>query len=108
MLQPARFMQNFERSWNDIVEHDRLTQPYSLSAKMCSVDYRDVAEVAAIAMTGDELSYGTFELQCAGDGGQLPDGGDPQRGSRTADHRGADTVGSNSRRSYPKGHSVTA
>ncbi len=31
---------------------------------MCSVDYRDVAEVAARAMTGDELSYGTFEL-CA-------------------------------------------
>ena len=64
VLQPARFMQNFERSWNDIVEHDRLSQPYSLSAKMCSVDYRDVAEVAAMAMTGNELSYGTFEL-CA-------------------------------------------
>lgn len=64
VLQPARFMQNFERSWDDVVEHDRLAQPYSLSAKMCSVDYRDVAEVAAIAMTGDELSYGTFEL-CA-------------------------------------------
>lgn len=64
VLQPARFMQNFERSWNDIIEHGRLAQPYSLSAKMCSVDYRDVAEVAAMAMTGDELSYGTFEL-CA-------------------------------------------
>ncbi|MGH3636992.1 MAG: SDR family oxidoreductase [Mycobacterium sp.] len=64
VLRPARFMQNFERSWSDIAEHDRLAQPYSLSAKMCSVDYRDVAEVAAMAMTGDELSYGTFEL-CA-------------------------------------------
>lgn len=64
VLQPARFMQNFERSWNDIVEHDRLAQPYSLSSKMCWVDYRDVAEVAAMAMTGDQLSYGTFEL-CA-------------------------------------------
>jgi uncharacterized protein YbjT (DUF2867 family) len=64
VLQPARFMQNFERSWNDVVEHARLAQPYSLTAKMCSVDYRDVAEVAAMAMTGDELSYGTFEL-CA-------------------------------------------
>jgi uncharacterized protein YbjT (DUF2867 family) len=66
VLQPARFMQNFERSWNDIVEHDRLAQPYSLSAKMCSVDYRDVAEVAAMAMTGNELSYGTFELSAPG------------------------------------------
>jgi uncharacterized protein YbjT (DUF2867 family) len=64
VLQPARFMQNFERAWNDVVEHDRLAQPYSLAVKMCSVDYRDVAEVAALAMTGDELSYGTFEL-CA-------------------------------------------
>ena len=64
VLQPARFMQNFERSWSDIVEHNRLAQPYSLSAKMCSVDYRDVAEVAAMALTGSELSYGTFEL-CA-------------------------------------------
>jgi len=64
VLQPARFMQNFERSWNDVVEHDRLAQPYSLSAKFCSVDYREVAEVAAMAMAGNELSYGTFEL-CA-------------------------------------------
>ncbi len=32
VLQPARFMQNFERSWNDIIEHDRLAQPYSLSS----------------------------------------------------------------------------
>ncbi len=29
---------------------------------MCYVDYRDVAEAAALAMTGTELSYGTFEL----------------------------------------------
>ncbi len=66
VLQPARFMQNFELSWKDVVEHDRLAQPYSSSAKMCSVDYRDVAEVAAMAMTGDELSYGTFELSAPG------------------------------------------
>jgi uncharacterized protein YbjT (DUF2867 family) len=66
VLQPARFMQNFQRSWNDIVEHDRLAQPYSLSAKMCSVDYRDVAEVAALALTGSKLSYGTFELSAPG------------------------------------------
>ncbi len=64
VLQPARFMQNFSASWKDIVEHGRLEQPHSLTSKMCSVDYRDVAEVAAMAMTADELSYGTFEL-CA-------------------------------------------
>lgn len=64
VLQPARFMQNLENSWNDIAGQNRLAMPYSLSSKMCWVDYRDVAEVAAMAMTGDELSYGTFEL-CA-------------------------------------------
>jgi uncharacterized protein YbjT (DUF2867 family) len=31
---------------------------------MCSVDYRDVAEVTAMAITGNELSYGAFEM-CA-------------------------------------------
>jgi uncharacterized protein YbjT (DUF2867 family) len=64
VLQPARFMQNFARSFRDVVEHGRLAQPYSPTVKMCSVDYRDVAEVAALALTSDELSYGTFEL-CA-------------------------------------------
>jgi uncharacterized protein YbjT (DUF2867 family) len=67
VLQPARFMQNSELMfWNDVVEHDRLSQPYSLSSKFGWVDYRDVAEVAAMAMTGSELSYGTFELSAPG------------------------------------------
>jgi len=64
VLQPAIFMQNLENSWQDVVDHNRYAIPYSPSSKMCWVDYRDVAEVAATAMTGDELGYGTFEL-CA-------------------------------------------
>ena len=64
VLQPAVFMQFWERNWDDIVNYGRLSMPYSVSSKMCWVDYRDVAEVAAMAMVGDELSYGTFEL-CA-------------------------------------------
>jgi uncharacterized protein YbjT (DUF2867 family) len=66
VLQPARFMQNFDLFWNDVIEHDRLSQPYTLSSKFCWVDYRDVAEVAAMAMTDFELSYGTFELSARG------------------------------------------
>jgi uncharacterized protein YbjT (DUF2867 family) len=62
VLQPARFMQMLEDYW--IVEHDQLAMPYSTSSRMCWVDYRDVAEVAAMAMTDTTLSYGTFEL-CA-------------------------------------------
>jgi uncharacterized protein YbjT (DUF2867 family) len=64
VLQPAVFMQNFEMNRDEIINRGRLSMPYSASSKLCWVDYRDVAEVAAMAMTGDELSYGTFEL-CA-------------------------------------------
>jgi uncharacterized protein YbjT (DUF2867 family) len=62
VLQPARFMQMLEDYW--IVEHNQLAMPYSVSSPMCWVDYRDVAEVAAMAMTDTALSHGTFEL-CA-------------------------------------------
>jgi uncharacterized protein YbjT (DUF2867 family) len=64
VLQPAVFMQNFEMNRDEIINRGRLSMPYSASSKLCWVDYRDVAEVAAMAMVGDELSYGTFEL-CA-------------------------------------------
>lgn len=64
VLQPAMFMQNLATSWPQIVEQARFALPYSVTAKVCWVDYRDVAEAAAIAFTSDRLSYGTFEL-CA-------------------------------------------
>jgi uncharacterized protein YbjT (DUF2867 family) len=64
VLQPAIFMQNLGNSWPDIVAHNRIAMPYSVRSRTCWVDYRDVAEVAAIAMTGEQLNYGTFEL-CA-------------------------------------------
>ncbi|MHA3019742.1 SDR family oxidoreductase [Mycobacterium sp. BMJ-28] len=64
ILQPARFMQNLRWSIPEIRTECRITVPYSVYAKMCWVDYRDVAEVVATAMTGDDLARGTFEL-CA-------------------------------------------
>ncbi len=64
VLQPAMFMQNFAASWDAVIQQGRFSLPYSKLAKACYVDYRDVAEVAAIALTGNELGYGTFEL-CA-------------------------------------------
>jgi uncharacterized protein YbjT (DUF2867 family) len=67
VLQPAVFMQGIaERNWDEIVNEGRLSLPYSVSSKLCWVDYREVAEAAAIAMTSDKLSYGTFELCAAG------------------------------------------
>jgi len=62
VLQPAMFMQNLAALWPQIRDHGRFPLPYSTTAKVCWVDYRDVAEVAAMAFTGDHLSRGTFEL----------------------------------------------
>jgi uncharacterized protein YbjT (DUF2867 family) len=62
ILQPAMYMQMLAGSWKMAEEQGQLIMPYSKLSKMSYVDYRDVAEAAAIAMTGTELSYGTFEL----------------------------------------------
>lgn len=71
VLQPARFMQTLSSYWEP--GSDRLTLPYAVTSKMSWVDYRDVAEVAAAALTGDQLGYGTFELSSVGilDGTQI-------------------------------------
>lgn len=66
VLQPAMFMQMLAGSWAAARDHGQISAPYSMRSKMCYVDYRDVAEAAALAMTGDTLSYGTFELSSPG------------------------------------------
>ena len=66
VLQPTMFMQNFDNGWKAVVEKRMFALPYSKHAKASYVDYRDVAEVAAIALTSDRLDYGTFELCDAG------------------------------------------
>jgi uncharacterized protein YbjT (DUF2867 family) len=63
-LHPAVFYQNFARSWPKVKETGIYAEPWSNDTKFSRVDYRDVAEVAAIALTEDRLCYGTFEL-CA-------------------------------------------
>lgn len=64
VLQPAMFMQNFEAAWPEVLRTGRFALPYSRRARACYVDYRDVAEAAAMALCLDTLDYGTFEL-CA-------------------------------------------
>ncbi len=64
VLQPTMFMQTLANSWPQVVETGRFALPYSVERKASYVDYRDVAEAAALALTGDTLAYGTFEL-CA-------------------------------------------
>lgn len=63
-LQPAMFLQNYTESWATVVKTGALAEPWSAQTRFSRVDFRDVAEVAAIALTEDRLLYGTFEL-CA-------------------------------------------
>lgn len=63
-LHPALFFQNFARGWSAMVRTGTYGEPWSGETRFARVDYRDVAEVAAIALTEDRLTYGTFEL-CA-------------------------------------------
>ena len=66
VLQPTMFMQNLAGSWPEVIKSGKLVMPYSKHAKVCYVDYRDVAETAALALTTDALDYGTFELCASG------------------------------------------
>jgi uncharacterized protein YbjT (DUF2867 family) len=63
-LHPTVFFQNYGMFWGKVVETGVLAEPWSPETRFARVDYRDVAEVAAIALTEDQLLYGTFEL-CA-------------------------------------------
>ena len=66
VLQPTMFMQTLLNGWKEVEERNTFSLPYSKKAKACYVDYRDVAETAAIAFTSTKLDYGTFELCSAG------------------------------------------
>lgn len=67
ILNPTVFYQNLVATWPSVVKAGTFAEPFSASARISRVDYRDVAEVAAIAFAEDRLLNGTFEL-CA-DGG---------------------------------------
>ena len=64
ILHPAVLYQNFAGAWDDITERHVLAEPWANETRHSRVDYRDVAEVAAIALLKDRLVNGTFEL-CA-------------------------------------------
>ena len=63
-LQPTLFFQTLAESWPKVLETGSLAEPWSNETRFSRVDYRDVAEVAAIALTEDRLTYGTYQL-CA-------------------------------------------
>lgn len=65
-LHPAMFFQNLAGSWPQIVASGTIAEPWSATTRFSRVDYRDVAEVAAMALTEDRLLYGTYELAAVG------------------------------------------
>jgi uncharacterized protein YbjT (DUF2867 family) len=66
ILQPTMFMQTIENGWDEVIDEGKFSVPYSKQMRVSYVDYRDVAEVAALAFTSDKLDYGTYELSAPG------------------------------------------
>lgn len=66
VLQPAMYVQALEATYHQALDTGRVVAPWSKHSKTTYVDYRDVAEVAALAFTVTRLSYGTFELAAGG------------------------------------------
>ncbi|WP_454674668.1 NmrA/HSCARG family protein [Achromobacter pestifer] len=64
VLHPANFMQNIKGAWPRVREQGVFAEPFPTDTRIARVDYRDVAEMAAIALTQDRLAYATLEL-CA-------------------------------------------
>jgi uncharacterized protein YbjT (DUF2867 family) len=67
ILHPALYFQNYQSSWPSIIAKGVLSEPWSNETRFSRVDYRDVAEVAAIALMEDRLLSGTFELCAEGE-----------------------------------------
>ena len=66
ILQPAVFFQNIGEGWKQAQKTGTYAEPWSTETRFSRVDYRDVADVAAIAFAEDRLLYGTFELSAEG------------------------------------------
>lgn len=62
VLQPAMFFQGLTDVYQRALRSGTVVMPWSKHSRMTYVDYRDVADVAAIAFTDDALDHGTFEL----------------------------------------------
>ncbi|MBX5163286.1 MULTISPECIES: NmrA family NAD(P)-binding protein [unclassified Rhizobium] len=62
ILHPANFMQNIALAWPNVLETSTFSEPFPKTARIARVDYRDVADVAAEALTSDRLAFATLEL----------------------------------------------
>lgn len=66
ILQPAMFMAQLDSVVQQAASTGVISGPYSAKSRMSYVDYRDVAEVAAMSFTSDRFVNGVFELSSHG------------------------------------------
>jgi uncharacterized protein YbjT (DUF2867 family) len=66
VLQPAMYLQGLAGGWAAAVNDGVFVMPYAKDSAMTFVDFRDVAEAAALAFSTDTLAGGTFELAAGG------------------------------------------
>ena len=64
ILRPTNFLQNLAPAWPAVLANHAFGEPFSKTARVARVDYRDVADAAVIAFAGQRLSHGAFDL-CA-------------------------------------------
>ncbi len=62
ILQPTAYMQNILAQWDQIHERGKFRVPYSPTARISLVDLEDVAQAAAIVLTGQDYIGATLEL----------------------------------------------
>lgn len=62
ILQPTAYMQNIGAGWEGIREAGAFRVPYPVATRISLVDLQDVAEVAAMALLGDDHLGATYEL----------------------------------------------
>jgi NAD(P)H dehydrogenase (quinone) len=62
ILQPAIYQQNVLAQWNSIIQEGIYAVPYRVETRLGMVDLDDVAEAAAIVLTGTGHAGATYEL----------------------------------------------
>lgn len=62
ILQPTAYMQNSLAEWERMTGEGLFRVPYPIETKLSLVDLNDVAEAAALVLTGDGHSGATYEL----------------------------------------------
>lgn len=62
IMQPAVYMQNLLVHWKKILQEGIYAVPYPTATRLSFVDLRDVAQAAAIVLTGEGHEFAQYEL----------------------------------------------